>query len=131
MQLRDMFRYLGFQRFDFAGGAADGELSLIVGCRWQLVGPGGFALGSGDFDPLRTDDHALAFYETTASPGAPRVTDVDVAPNGDLSVTMSGGHRIDAWPNQHPTEMDEDQWLLLVHEGGSEAVHFTGGRGFV
>jgi hypothetical protein len=124
LPLSDMWRYLGFQKFEFGEQKPHlnrkgeettwADWSLVVNCAWRIEGPEGFVLSSGHFTPERRDTHAHKFYESLAEL-PPIVEEVQVLDNGALRIKMSGGYLLAVDPNGLDEDTLED-WRLRPPE---------------
>lgn len=144
LPLTDMFRYLGFQKFEFdeqkpflnrkGQPVTASDIGLVVGCWWQISGPDDFVLNSGHFpgEGPRTDQHAYAFYESLHEPNPPEVRRIEVDPNGGLEIALSKGLHLSLY-GRHPEDRD-DAWRFMPKEDDerghlvldSEGLSWTG-----
>lgn len=125
--LTDMFRYLGFQKFEFGEQIPylnkkskvifHSDLGLVVGAWWQISGPCGFVLNSDHFPSggPRTDDHAMSFYKSLHEPDSPVVTAITVDHTGGLEITMTHGYSLRVLGDYESTEWQE-AWRFMPKE---------------
>ena len=126
--LSDMWRYAGYQVFEFGEQVPEvntkgveitrGMLSL-TSLYWKLRGPNRFSLGSRNFGSSgRRDGHAEGFYGMVEA-GALTVETLDVSELGAISLGMSGGFSLDFFINGRVSKLGY-QWQYSYRREGSE-----------
>ena len=133
LPLTDMWRYVGFQRFEFGEQkphlnrkgkeTTSADYALVARGFWRIVGPDGFELDSDHFGEPRTDQHALPFYESLGEEDPPRVEGVGVREDGEISVEMSRGYVLSVrpWDEEPPEDADwsaREIWRYMPPEEG-------------
>ncbi|GEM_PF-1893870 len=151
LPLTDMWRYIGFQRFEFGEQkphlnrkgeeTSSADYVLVARGVWRIVGPDGFELSSDHFGDPRTDEHALPFYESLGEEGPPRVEGIVVRVDGEISIAMSKGYSLTVRPwDEEPPEgaswSEREVWRYMPPEGDprghlvldDEELGWSGGR---
>jgi hypothetical protein len=123
-RLTCMFRYFGFQRFEFGAARSvlddDGEeiqeppWALVAQCAWVLAGPKRFCLTSAHFGRRggRRDKFAHPFYRRLADDG-PIVRSVTLTLDGVIVVSMTGNYTLTIVPNRRLCD-DPEEWRFMV-----------------
>lgn len=120
-----------------------GTYALHLSCPWRLINRERVLVGSGDLlTPADPDaeietfdwdapganwlDVRLAELWTGAGIALPRIEGVEPDPYGGFALHLTGGMRLDAFPNSSPTgHVATEFWRLL--QPGTEALHFVVG----
>jgi hypothetical protein len=139
--LTDMWRYAGFQRFEFgeqrrshdskADAAPVGDWALIAGCAWRITGPMGVVVSSANFgESGRTDKDAAPFYRLLKRE-PPVVEALEANAAGAIRLQLTAGYLLEIepegaeWDDEPPSE---EYWLfhprdkrkirtILYHDG--------------
>lgn len=126
--LTDMWRYAGFQRFEFgvqrpaekgAKGVTHSDWGFVVGCDWQISGPDGVIVSAADFgNESRTDDRAYPFYKLLADQ-PPVLQKLEAEANGALRFEFSGDYLLEVTPedtagDDEPSTLEH--WLFLPRD---------------
>jgi len=120
-----MWRYYGMHKFEFGPQipfinkkgkpSSQSQWGLIVGCPWQLFGPGGFELSSQKDQTLPWLEDLYKLMDTDP----PTVTEILCEDEGNLRINMTEGFEIVVSP---PSAVEEEEWFLLLPEVGMVGI---------
>jgi len=134
-----MFRYAGYQKFEFGiqrpaknrkGEAITvADLGFVVACPWRITGPEGCIVSSADFGPdrERRDAGASGFYHLVGA-DPPFVEAVEVDEDGTLRFVLSAGYTIYVEPEIY--EPDDEQWRFMQRDRRRKQI-VMGGDGLL
>lgn len=126
--LTDMWRYAGFQRFEFGvqrptrkgtKGMTHSDWGFVVGCDWRISGPDGVIVSAADFgEERRTDERARPFYRLLADQ-PPVLQKLEAEVTGALRFEFSGAYLLEVTP-EDTSDDDEssmtEHWIFLPRD---------------
>lgn len=132
--LTDMWRYAGFQRFEFGeqrpfinrkGKPSRRSDWALVATNWEITQKRGFVLNASHFGPdgARRDQHAKAFYNRQKTDPYV-VVSLNLLEDGEILIKLTRSYQLRVFrdPMIGPADWDVDEWRY--RDGtGDDSLH--------